>query len=179
MKQVTSEPSDPILQNRDYNGWTGDYNHNVLLLWDPFGRIANAVVNSTGNFHDSRAATWGDIYDHISLLHPPYRVVCDSAFQTGGVLIHKLIKSHKKNTSYDGEGAGVAATHLRQCSEWGNANLTGTFRRLKRRLPTDNTKRGHMWWTCILLFNYQTCTMGRNQIQTYFELVNGIESDEL
>ena len=32
-------PDDSVLQNRDYNGYTKDVNRNIVLVWDPFGKI--------------------------------------------------------------------------------------------------------------------------------------------
>ena len=69
-------------------------------------------------------------------------------------------------------GHDQALTHLRQCSEWGNNVLTGVFRRLKCKLPTDNVHRALIMWSTILLHNWRTETVGRNQIQTYLNYVN-------
>ena len=44
-KLVSFEPANNILQNRDYNGWTKDVNRNLILVWDPFGKIIDAGVN--------------------------------------------------------------------------------------------------------------------------------------
>ena len=66
-------------------------------------------------------------------------------------------------------------THLRQCSEWGNNILTGNWRRLRTKLPTNNVARGQIMWACILLHNYRTETMGRNQIRSYFEYLEEID----
>ena len=175
MKRATSTPDDRKSQNRDYNGWTGDVNRNVLLLWDPFGEIIDAVVNTPGSYHDSRAALWGEIYNHISTLPKNYKVVCDSAFRCVGELEKFLIKTkYNKNNNSNvnaDEGYDTQLTHLRQCSEWGNHVLVDTFRRLHRRLPTENVSRGYIWWVCILFCNFRTETIGRNQIKTYFDHV--------
>ena len=32
-KLVTLQPGDAMIQNRDYNGWTGDVNQNLVLIW--------------------------------------------------------------------------------------------------------------------------------------------------
>ena len=189
MKKSSLSPKDPKDQNKDYNGWTGDTNRNVLLLWDPMGKIVDAVVNSPGSFHDSKAARWGEVYDHIGTLPPKYKVVCDSAFSCGGELGDRLVKTKLKTQLTDDNNNKMddandivqyesQLTHLRQSSEWGNHVLVDTFRRLHRRLPTDNVSRGYILWTCILLCNYRTETMGRNQIRTYFDyLQSKIESD--
>ena len=57
-KLGSKSPSDHLLQNRDYNGWTKDVNRNVVLVWDVFGKIVDAAVNAPGTFHDSRSASW-------------------------------------------------------------------------------------------------------------------------
>ena len=93
LKVTSLNPSNPKEQNRDYNGWTGDTNRNLLLLWDPFGKIVDVVVNLLGSYHDSRAASWGNVYTHISSLPDGYRVVCDSAFLMKGEVENKLMKS--------------------------------------------------------------------------------------
>lgn len=71
----------------------------------------------------------------------------------------------------------MALTHLRQCSEWGNQVLVGVFRRLKVKLETDNISRAQLLWACILLHNFRTETVQRNQIRTYFEKIN--ENEEI
>ena len=66
-------------------------------------------------------------------------------------------------------------THLRQASEWGNNTLTGVFRRLRGKLPTNNIGRAKIMWSCILVHNFRTETVGRNQIRTYFLYINNQE----
>ena len=156
-------------QNRDYNGWTKDVNRNLLLVWDPFGKIVDAVVNAPGSFHDSKVAKWGNVYEHVSSLPNGYKCCCDDAFSTSGILSNKLVKTKEQykggvsRPTYD-----MSLTHLRQCSEWGNNILTGVFRRLRSLLPTDNMTRALIMWSCIYLHNYRTEIIGRNQIRKYF-----------
>ena len=107
---------------------------NLVLLWDPNGKIIDAGVNLPGNFHDSKSTLWCHIYDHISDLPDGYKVVCDSAFSTGGRMKDKLVKL-KENTNNNDENKNddeheKSLTHLRQCSEWGNNVLVSVFRRL-------------------------------------------------
>ena len=155
------------LQNRDYNGWTHDTNRNILLVWDPWGKIVDAYVNYPGTFHDSKMAIWGGFYDHVVKFPDGYRCCCDSAFTTSGFLEDKLVKTKEEyregevRSTYD-----MSLTHLRQCSEWGNNLLTGTFCHLKLQLPTDNDTRALLLWSCILLNNFRTETVNRNQIRT-------------
>ena len=83
-KVPSLHPDDFLAQNRDYNGWTKEVNRNVVLLWDPYGKIVDAVINCPGNFHDSKSTLWGNIYDHIIAMPAGYIVVCDSDFETRG-----------------------------------------------------------------------------------------------
>ena len=180
-KLESFNPQDSLDQNSDWNGWTRDANRNLVLVWDPYGKIVDAAVNAPGNFHDSRIASWCGIYDHIAALPDGFKVVCDDAFKTVGNLEDKLIKTKEafggeghKRSSYD-----QTLTHLRQCSEWGNNVLTGVFRRLRTNLPTDNVRRAYIMWTCILLHNWRTETVGRNQIRSYFdEIVKQLDESE-
>ena len=106
-KIETKAPSDHVLQNRDYNGWTKDVNRNMVLAWDPFGKIIDAAINLPGNFHDSKAAWWCNIYKHLEVLPPPYKCVCDDAFYTTGHMAGKLVKTKERfnegapRSSYD------------------------------------------------------------------------------
>ena len=55
-KLRTLQPENELEQNRDYNGWTGDVNRNLVLVWDTYGKIVDAAVNVPGSFHDSKSA---------------------------------------------------------------------------------------------------------------------------
>ena len=168
-KLVSKSPQNYLHQNRDYNGWTKDVNRNLVLVWDPFGKIVDAAVNSPGNFHDSKTAWWCKIYKHMEGLPQGFKCCCDDAFKTQGNLKDKLVKTKEAykegntRSHYDQQ-----LTHLRQCSEWGNNILTGVFRVMRSKLPTNNVNRAKIMWACIYLHNWRTETVGRNQIQTYF-----------
>ena len=60
-------------------------------------------------------------------------------------------------------------TSLRQASEWGMRGLQGTFPRLKRRLPSDNTKRRLVLEAIVFVHNLRTGIVGKNQIKTVFD----------
>ena len=173
-KMPSLHPDDFLSQNRDYNGWTKEVNRNVVLLWDPFGKIVDAVINCPGNFHDSKSTLWGNMYDHIIAMPEGYIVVCDSAFETRGELKGKLLKLKGDNEGFAETPYEMALTHLRQSSEWGNGVLVNAWRRLRAPLPTDNTKRALLMWSCVLMHNYRTETCDRNQIKTYFDNINKI-----
>ena len=117
-KLLTLQPQDASSQNRDYNGWTGDVNRNLVLLWDPYGKIIDAAVNTPGNFHDSRSTLWCDIYKHVRKLPDGFKIVCDSAFATGGNLEGKILKLKEDSLCCDEKSDHEKQlTHLRQCSE--------------------------------------------------------------
>jgi len=123
LKLETLTWPDSLDQNRDYNGWHLTVNRNLVLVWDPQGKIVDAAVNLPGNFHDSKSTLWRRIYNHIMDLPDGYIVVCNSAFMISGLLENKLIKL-KETTLEDGEEKtekDMALTHIRQCAEWGNS----------------------------------------------------------
>jgi len=171
-KFSTLNADDPLDQNSDYNGWSGGTFRGAVFLWDPFGKIIDAGINMPGSFHDSKASLDANIYKHIKDLPEPYCIVCDSAFQTGGKLEGKILKTDVENGQEGKSERDMALTHLRQCSEWSNQVLVGVFRHLKAKLETDNISRAQLLWACILLHNFRTETVQRNQIRTYFEKIN-------
>ena len=172
LKLVTLNDPDPKKQNRDYNGWTGDTNRNCIFVWSPSGKVIDCVVNAPGNFHDSKSCYWGNIYDHIKKLPDPYLAVCDSAFKTSGDMSGKLVKLKEGNeNTMDKSEYERSLTHLRQASEWGNGCLTKVFRRVVSKLPTCQMRRELILWCSVLLLNFRTETMDRNQIRTYFNYV--------
>ena len=173
-KMSSLHPEKFLDQNRDYNGWTKEVNRNVVLLWDPCGMIVDAVVNTPGNFHDSKSTLWGNVYDHISTLPDGFKVVCDSAFETRGFLSGKLVKLKNADGGFAETSYDKSLTHLRQSSEWGNGVLCNAWRRLRMPLPTNNTNRGLLLWSCILMHNFRTLTCDRNQIKTYFDNLDNI-----
>ncbi len=138
-KVETKTPGDHVLQNRDYNGWTKDLNRNMVLVWDPFGMIIDAAFNLPGNFHDSKPVWWCKIYKHLEALPSPYKCVCDDKVYASGKMAGKLVKAKDRfiegttRLSFD-----RSLTHLCQCSEWGDNVLTGSWRRLRTKLPTNN-----------------------------------------
>ena len=154
-------------------------NRNLVLLWDPYGKIIDAAVNTPGNFHDSKSSLWCDIYQHIKKLPDGFKIVCDSDFATKGDLEGKIVKLKDDATCYEDKTEHERQlTHLRQCSEWGNQVLVGAFRRLKTFLPTSNIKRATIMWCAILLHNWRTETCDRNQIKTHFNYLCEMEDLE-
>ena len=60
-------------------------------------------------------------------------------------------------------------TSLHQASEWGMHGLQGSFPRCKRRLPTNAAKRRLVLENIVLIHNFWTGIVGRNQIKTVFD----------
>ena len=138
-KKLTSlHPKIKMLQNRDFNGWTNDVHRGLVLVWDPFGKIVDAGINLPGNFHDSKGSMYANLYWHIESLKDPFVIVADSAFQATGELDGKIKKLDENKYGKPKTDQEHALTHLRQSAEWGNNTLTGSFRRLKNRLPMNN-----------------------------------------
>ena len=176
-KLRSKQPGNFYDQNRDYNGWTKECNRNLMVLWDTFGKIVDVVVNAPGSYHDSNTCYLGQVYKHLQDLPDGFKVCCDDAFGTSGAVKGKLVKTKEQykegvsRSSYD-----QSLTHLRQCSEWGNNILTGCFRRLRGGfLPIDNVMHSYIIWCCVLLHNWRTETVERNQIKTYF---NELQSED-
>ncbi len=130
----------------------------------------DATVNLPGSFHDSCSAWWCNLYKNFEDLSVPFKAVYDDAFCTKGNLEGKLLKTqgthndHGYATPYN-----QSLTHLRQCSEWGNKILTGCWRRLRTKLPTNNVAWSQIMWACILLLYWRTEIVGRNQFKTYVD----------
>ena len=56
-----------------------------------------------------------------------------------------------------------------QASEWGMRGLQGSFPRIKKRLLSDSAKREKVIHTIVLVHNFPTDLVGRNQITTVFD----------
>ena len=113
-KVVSLNPGICTEQNRDYNGWNSDVNRNLVLLWDAYGKIIDAAVNTPGNIHDSKSSLWCDIYEHIEKLPAGFKIVCDSAFKTKGNLEGKIVKLKDEYILYEDKTEyEKQLTHLR------------------------------------------------------------------
>jgi hypothetical protein len=76
--------------------------------------------------------------------------------------MHSLVRDHMIRLSN-------VYTSFRQASEWGMRGLQGTFPRCKKRLPLDNRKRRRVLECIILVHNFRTEIVGRNQITAVFD----------
>ena len=95
---------------------------------------------------------WCDIYEHIRMIPDGYKVAYDRLFTTKRPLDNKLIKKENPTSVRTEKTARDATlTYLRQCSEWGNRNLTGIFCFLSLKLSTDNCEKSIVFMVCSLI----------------------------
>jgi hypothetical protein len=77
------KPTDNIIKNHFYSGWTHDHYVANLFLFTPDGHIQAANLNSPGTTHDSTMATMSWIYNMIGdvfySMEGTAKVVVDSA----------------------------------------------------------------------------------------------------
>ena len=116
------------------------------------------------------------VYDKIEDLYDEFgvKVVVDSAFNVRDK--DCLIKSAQQDpigTDVDTAARGVSlnrqATSLRQLSEWGMRMIQGQFPRLKdRMLYEEYGERRVIMQLMVLLYNFQTSTVGINEILNSF-----------
>jgi len=160
-----------MIQNRYYNGWQSSTYINSVFVFAPDGRIRICVVNAPGSFHDSTISEYG-VYDKMESVYDRCgaKVVVDSAFHVSGNEF--LIQGAQQDPLGDGK-SGVslnrAATSVRQLSEWGMRMIQGQFPRLKDRMSYEEFgERKVIQSLMVLLYNYQTSTMGMNEILNSF-----------
>ena len=170
LKLSLQQSSDFFIQNRYYNGWTGGTYVNSVFTFAPDGAIRQAILNAPGTFHDSTIADYG-IYKKMRSLYDEYdvKVVVDSAFMSKQ---DYLIESSQKDPMTKG-AHGVhlnrAATSVRQLSEWGMRMIQGQFPRLKDPLQFEEFgERRIIVNLMVVLYNYQTSTVGINEILLSF-----------
>ena len=97
------------------------------------------------------------------------KIVVDSAFQVVKTKQFLIKSSQQDPESYRGVSINRAATSVRQLSEWGMRQIQGQFPRLKDPLPYEEFgERKVILNLQVLLYNYQTSTIGINQILNSF-----------
>lgn len=175
LKVPIQQSSNWLVQNQFYNGWTCSTYINSVFVFAPDGRIRICLTNAPGSWHDSTMADYG-VYDKIEDLYDEFgvKVVVDSAFNVRDK--DCLIKSAQKDpiaTDLDAAAHGVSlnrqATSLRQLSEWGMRMIQGQFPRLKdRMLYEEYGERRVIMQLMVLLYNFQTSTVGINEILNSF-----------
>ena len=119
--------------------------------------------------HDSTLADYG-IYATLEDMHNKYgtKVVVDSAFMLTNQ--NYLIKSSQTDPDTPhGVCLNAEATSLRQLSEWGMRMIQGQFPRLKDPIPYEEMgERRRILHLMVLLYNFNTSTVGINQILNVF-----------
>ena len=118
-------------------------NRNMLLVWDPRGKVVSAVSNLPWNFHDSKSTLWCYAHDHTITLPYGNVLACNSAFVTSENLKGKMVKL-KETILEDGKESmdeDKVPTDARICSDRSSDILTMSFRRLRVKILTDNLMR--------------------------------------
>ena len=59
---------------------------NLVLVWDPLGKVIDAGVNLIGNFHCSKSTLCCHAYYHMMALSDGHVLECDSSFAKSGKL---------------------------------------------------------------------------------------------
>eukprot|EP00536_Pseudo-nitzschia_multiseries_P000375 jgi/Psemu1/831/gm1.831_g len=146
LKVKLQQSSNWLIQSRYYNSWVCDTYVNSVFVFAANGRIRICCYNCPSTWHDSTIADHG-VYDKIEELFVKFQaMVCvDSAFRV--------------------------ATGRHQCllSKWGMRMIQGQFPQLKDRLLFETLgNRKVILNLMMLLYNYQTSTIGHNQILNDF-----------
>lgn len=172
LKLPVREPTDSLIQNMYWSGYTRRCEVTNVLLFTLDGCIAFANINNPGAVSDSEMAQ--GIYRRLQLLpqNLNFKIVADSAFQSVG-LENRVLKpkTHQQPISSLAEGISHARiTSLRQAVEWGMRSIQSVFVRLNAGLPLHNEKRGKYIELCLRLHNVNTreSLVCRNQIKTVF-----------
>ena len=165
LKLLIESPLSYAKQRRFYNGWTHGHYISCAFAFSVDGKIWMSVLNAPGNFHDSTLADYG-LYEPMEFLYDRDggQVVVDSAFRVGAAPY--LIKSGHTDP-FDAAELIVNrdATSIRQLSEWGMRIIQSSFPRLKEPLRyEEDGDRFIILRLMVNLYNFQTHTMGMNQI---------------
>ena len=166
-----------LTQERFYNGWKGDHFITNLFVFCPDGTICAALINTPGNCHDSKLASYGtrSIYSKLDEWYEKYGVYCvmDSAFCTWNR--ESCIKSVPRDrvtqvaTSKEDTHILDEALSLWQSAEWGMRALQGSMLRLKARwVYEERDERRVSLLMMVLLFNYRANNMDLNQIRSVY-----------
>ena len=173
---ATEMTSERIEQNAYYCGYDCDTMVNNVLVFGPDGKVFLCAVNFPGSWSD--ASLTAHFFSHIRERIGDYKICVDQGFPRSGdatgILVgpipersarrlHSLVRDNMIRLSN-------VYTSLRQASEWGMRGLQGTFPRCKKRLPSDKDKRRRVIECIILVHNFRTELVGRNQITEVFGL---------
>eukprot|EP00536_Pseudo-nitzschia_multiseries_P013783 jgi/Psemu1/36387/gm1.36387_g len=143
-----------------------------LFGFAPDGRIhITGAFNCPGSWHDSTIADYG-LYDQMQeMFDDEYgaMLLVNAAFKVR--LSNYLIQSSQADQQVGAEALVLnrEATLLWQLSEWGMQMIQGQFPRLKDRLILEDFgDQKVILNVMMLLYNYQTSTVGYNQILNIF-----------
>ena len=130
------------------------------------------LINAPGDVHDSVAAEYGFMYEKLAAFNTAHggKCVIDSAFPLQNHPCF-LRSSQQDVTSRDEREllVNVAATKVRQLSEWGMRGFQGSFPRTKDRLQFEvNGERKIIIHLMVLLYNARAHLVGINQIKNTF-----------
>ena len=104
-------------------------NINLVLVYDPCGKIVGVGVSFPGNFHYSKSTVWYHAHNYAMSLPDRNTLSVNSNFVTSKKLKGEIVKL-KVTSSDDGDKRTVkfkALTYAHQCAEWVNNTLTGEF----------------------------------------------------
>jgi hypothetical protein len=148
---------------------------NNIFIYGPDGKVFFCAINYPGSWADS--AVTRNFLPFLRAKIGQYKIVVDQGFPRSGdaygVLVGPLTKkgARKLHASVRAEMIRRSNIYvsLRQASEWGMRALQGSFPRFKSRLPSNSAKREKVIRTIVLVHNFRTHLIGRNQIKTVFD----------
>eukprot|EP00536_Pseudo-nitzschia_multiseries_P013526 jgi/Psemu1/35450/gm1.35450_g len=142
LKLRIQQSGDWLEQNQFYKGWASDTFVNSVFVFAPDGKICIATFNCPGNWHDSTISDYG-IYEKMEDMFIKY--------SCGERIPHPELPTYADNAAT--LLLNHEATSLPQLSEWGMQMIQG---------------QKVIVHLAILLYNYQTCMIGHNQILNVF-----------
>ena len=167
--------SDQYEQNAMYDGYSCDTTVNNVLAYGPDGKVFLSALNFPGSWTDGKLSA--HFIEFIKRKIGRYKICVDQGFPRQGDAYGILVGPISRRSARGLHGhvrdyllkISNIHTSLRQASEWGMRGLQGTFPRLKRRLPSDNTKRRLVLEAIVFVHNLRTGIVGKNQIKTVFD----------
>jgi len=156
---ATEMTDERIQQNAYYCGYDCDTMVNIVLVFDPDGKVFVFAINYPGSWSDGTLTN--RFFSHIKERNGDYKICVNQRFpQSGdatGILVgpipersacrlHPLVRNYLIRLSN-------VYTSLRQASESGMRRLQGTFPRCKKHLPSDKDKHRRVL-ECITLVQF-------------------------
>ena len=171
---VTEMTSERIQQNAYYCGYDCDTMVNNVLIFGPDGKVFFCAINYPGSWSDGTLTA--RFFTHIKERIGDYKICVDQGFPRSGDATGILVGPIPERSARRLHSAvrdnlirlSNVYTSLRQASEWGMRGLQGTFPRCKKRLPSDSEKRRRVIESIILVHNFRTEIVGKNQISNVF-----------